>query len=128
MKLEFKYVAGYLPYELNILNNGNIDCIKSIHPYGYFIKTVGKSKINIDKTILILRPLSDLTKEIENELTYNDLLKSEFDYNGINGFDFYYLQETPLEYPFNVIQKLLEWHFDIYGLIENNLAIDINTL
>ena len=24
--------------------------------------------------------------------------------------------------------KLLEWHFDIYGLIENGLAIDINTL
>jgi len=24
--------------------------------------------------------------------------------------------------------KLLEWHFDIYGLIDNGLAIDINTL
>ena len=26
------------------------------------------------------------------------------------------------------INKLFEWHFDIYGLIEKNLAIDINTL
>jgi hypothetical protein len=42
------------------------------------------------------------------------------------------------DYPFNFIDlqfisycsfnKLLEWHFDVYGLIENNLAIDINTL
>jgi hypothetical protein len=26
------------------------------------------------------------------------------------------------------VEKLLEWHFDIYGLIEAGLAIDINTL
>lgn len=29
---------------------------------------------------------------------------------------------------FNMLQKLYEWHFDIYGLIEKGLAIDINTL
>lgn len=29
---------------------------------------------------------------------------------------------------FNMLQKLYEWHFDIYGLIENGLAIDKNTL
>lgn len=29
---------------------------------------------------------------------------------------------------YNEVQKLLEWHFDIYGLIESGLAIDINTL
>ena len=28
----------------------------------------------------------------------------------------------------DVIQKLYEWHFDVYNLIENYLAIDINTL
>ena len=27
-----------------------------------------------------------------------------------------------------IAQKLYEWHFDIHNLIENNLAIDINTL
>ena len=27
-----------------------------------------------------------------------------------------------------VFQKLLEWHFDVFGLIEKGLAIDINTL
>ena len=27
-----------------------------------------------------------------------------------------------------VIEKLLEWHFDIYGLIEKGLAIDKNTI
>ena len=27
-----------------------------------------------------------------------------------------------------IAQKLFEWHFDVFGLIEAGLAIDINTL
>jgi len=30
--------------------------------------------------------------------------------------------------PFSFIQKLLEWHFDIFGLIDAKLAVDINCL
>lgn len=30
--------------------------------------------------------------------------------------------------PFWVVQKLFEWDFDVFNLIENGLAIDINTL
>jgi hypothetical protein len=26
------------------------------------------------------------------------------------------------------VQKLFEWHFDVFGLISKGLAIDINTL
>jgi hypothetical protein len=29
---------------------------------------------------------------------------------------------------FPIMQKLLEWHFDIFGLIKEGLAIDINTI
>ena len=29
---------------------------------------------------------------------------------------------------YDMFQKLFEWHFDIFELLENNLAIDINTL
>ena len=28
---------------------------------------------------------------------------------------------------YEMFQKLFEWHFDVFGLIERNLAIDINT-
>lgn len=36
--------------------------------------------------------------------------------------------EFVLSNTFEEVQKLLEWHFDVFGLIENGLAIDINTL
>ena len=29
---------------------------------------------------------------------------------------------------YETIEKLFEWHFDVFGLIEKGLAIDINTL
>ena len=78
----------------------------------------------------ILRPLSDLTKEIEVdgekfvpaiELNWSnittDILSKSINltnkFNNLFAFDY---------------KKLLEWHFDVFGLIEKGLAIDINTL
>ena len=29
---------------------------------------------------------------------------------------------------YGIVEKFIEWHFDIFGLIEQGLAIDINTL
>jgi hypothetical protein len=37
-------------------------------------------------------------------------------------------QELVMKNNYEDILKLLEWKFDIFGLIENDLAIDINTL
>lgn len=96
----------------------------------------------------ILRPLSDLTKEIEvngekfvpmewlskfiGAVEPCDQIKQTFwitqsgnnNEGGILSFGALCKHIDQFE----LFQKLLEWHFDIYGLIENNLAIDINTL
>lgn len=93
----------------------------------------------------ILRPLSDLLNEIEVdgekiipiewfEIGDEDNNSNEYDFGNIriirslkslakNGSlnDIIFL-------PYGLIQKLIEWHFDIFGLIEKGLAIDINTL
>jgi len=127
-KLELKHLAGYLPYELkgiSIEENLGIETVKGFSIYG-INKTVCLST-NIDDIDLelfnpILRPLSDLTKEIEvngEKFVPSDLLN--INQNFLN-------KDFVLACPFFVVQKLLEWYFDIYGLIEKNLAIDINTL
>jgi hypothetical protein len=78
----------------------------------------------------ILRPLSDLTKEIEVngerfvpivELSY---YANEQTNKGKVGLEWGIVNT----FPYLDIQKLLSWHFDIYNLIEQGLAIDINTL
>ena len=123
MKLEQKHLAPYLPYGLKIK-------VIDTNFYKYDVMTLcdksGLSNIGLSDLLdepqdfkPILHPLSDLTKEIE-----------------VNGEKFVPRDKfygNPLDYKildnnYNVVQKLLEWHFDVFGLIENGLAVDINTL
>ena len=142
MKLELKHLAGYLPYGLKAIDERTkeIRTVTLLH-FTYDRESVGHNHLLYEGILLsnhlpILRPLSDLAKEIEvnrkkfvpkeklwDEIVYDTdeeyyrILKREWD-------------EIDLikSAPYRFVQRLQEWHFDIYGLIENGLAIDINTL
>jgi hypothetical protein len=100
--------------------------------------------------IPILRPLSDLTREIEvngekfvpivelarikhptfgmrNKFWYEDYPNycTVCDYTAMNIQVF---KEDTGYNKFYIIQKLYQWHFDIFGLIQRGDAIDLNTL
>ena len=83
----------------------------------------------------ILRPLSDLTKEIEVDgekfTPYEDDYLSDAmstyenldilcEYNGDVSND--------STIPYTVMSLLFQWHFDVFGLIEKGLAINVNDL
>jgi len=93
----------------------------------------------------ILHPLSDLAKEIEHngekfipmevinkqnsfgEYLYIQDGKDSRNYMGLDwwteeegGFEFWEMQV--------VYEKLFEWHFDVFGLIEANLALNFNEI
>jgi len=93
----------------------------------------------------ILHPLSDLTKEIEHKgekFVPIDRLKPFVDkFNNANHvfvevlsihglhYEWYYdFDNIRRSVPFIFYMKLIEWHFDIAGLIKKGEAIDINTL
>lgn len=126
MKLETKYLAPYLPYKI-IMQCGTIGRRILTHDYWDDNKVCLETVLKSDNIKPILRPLSDLTKEIdidEPNVLFRDWIESEFDINIIlftRQFDIDML-------PYNVIEYLLEWHFDIFGLIEKGLAIDKNTI
>jgi hypothetical protein len=119
MELELKHLAGYLPYELRAFNK-----FIGIELY----RTIEASNIMsfLDKSILakpILRPLLDLEKEkqiAEYYMTYKNHLKRIFPSETI-GLNIATWSSRSVEW-------LLENHFDIHGLIDAGLAIDINTL
>jgi len=82
----------------------------------------------------LLYPLSDITKEIdyngEKITPYNWIAEN---YPNCGSFSDWFkeyqhiaIKDSLVEYC--VVQKLLEWHFDVFNLIENGLAIDVNTL
>lgn len=90
----------------------------------------------------VLHPLSDLTKEIEYKgEKFNPSHKLGTEIRG--GIEFYkpsnfdleiniespnYSTQIDLYDGFLIIQKLIEWHFDIADLISKGEAIDVNTL
>lgn len=161
-KLELKHLA-YLPYEVkftstmddsdDVISNNKTWTLDGVNKLfgSYCLLTKENSDAYDIKTCkLILKPLSDLFKEITHKgktfIAFDELTEGETVSMSLNDYaddwdtkTFYSFERYVTEWikgnnhhldflPFGFIQKLLEWHFDVFGLIEQGLAIDINTL
>ncbi len=155
-KLELKHLAPYLPYGLKWMKGNN-----KYNTAHLSTKRIGiisqKGFGDIEKHSFeylpknlkpILRPLSDLTKEIEVNgekfvpiecldygcVEYDYIFKSSNDYVNISILN-EQLEQIDIIQSDNIaltshgtVNKLISWHFDVFGLIKSGLAIDINTL
>lgn len=139
--ITLRELAAYLPYGVRykdsyagdistrILNGNSIEHWKCGH---------------IKPLILHLRPLSDLTKEIEvngemcipidwfeknvnKTISFFQAMNLNYSLN-IDIETENYAQTIDLYNGYLVIQKLLEWHFDCFNLIGRGLAIDLNSI
>ena len=128
--MDLKHITGYLPFGLKVntienelisidLKNNKLESLFRGHLINIY---------DFDDFKPILRPLSDLTKEIEVngekfvpifELSNYTIQQTE---NGKSGLEWNIIST----FPYRDIQKLYEWHFDIHELIEKGEAIDIN--
>jgi hypothetical protein len=115
-------VADFLPDTIFIVNSISCTWVKGYTKEGNNVPL----GCNIKKFKPLLRPLSDLTKEIE-----------------VNGERFIPINKLPiigievleLESDINngcieqkYYSKLLEWHFDVFNLIGRGLGIDLNSI
>jgi hypothetical protein len=136
MELELKHLAPYLPYGLKMINTK-----PGRQAYNIITKTTLKKIEIMDfencyflwflNRKPILRPLSDLTKEIEingekfvpiNQFYREERNLLEKELSVTNG-------NLICEFlSYKIMIKLFEWHFDVFGLIPTGLAIDINTI
>ena len=111
MKLELKHLAAYLPYGLKALDK---------YPDGKpLIRDINVNNIMafVDGDIRskpILRPLSDYTEDYANFWNYSF---RDFKWAIINK-----------EVSVLCWHDLLSKHYDVFGLIEKGLAVDINTI
>jgi hypothetical protein len=125
MKLTIKHLAPYLPYELKILNGwGDIKTLKYTH-----LDDEGNGFIRHVKPIL--RHLSELTKEIEHNgenFVFSNVYLSNVKIKQIIGEEYSTFNNFLNDVDYNSIQLLFKYHFDVFGLIDAGLAIDINTL
>lgn len=111
------------------ITNGGCDCeIQFILEDG--INVEEEPYINdIAQVKPILRPLSDMTEDEENEIEgeYGSYgLGEKHLCNALKNHDLRYVKK--LDEAFGLIHYLLSKSFDIFGLIEAGLAIDASTL
>lgn len=124
MKLELKHLAPYLPYEVQVAITYDL---KNINYY-----TLTEEKIHqvieLDCDKLILKSLSDIDSKVINELESSDehiTFISQY-----NGLDIeYYIKNTRTQYlEYWMFLILVRNHFDVFDLIENNIAVDVNSI
>ena len=140
-KLELKDIAGYLSYGLKCLDIENI--AEVIYEFSTNsadgINFVNAGKYTISQLKPILRPMSDLTKEIEvngdkfvpiERMKYLQLISPFYNIGDVLGGQIIDSLFTSSRYggEFMIIDFLNSLHFDYRGLIGQGLAIDINTL
>lgn len=137
MQLELKHLSAYLPYKLNCVVEGYDNPLPMISAYyddqneyecsAALQEVTGNDfGFNPDEFKPILRPMTDLTKEIQ--LNSENFIPIEKISPVPNFFNVDFIKRTPLASSFEVVVKLLELHFDIFGLINEGLAVDINSL
>ena len=130
MKLELKHYAAYLPHQLKYFDVLQLPSVFLLDTETF--DGVINDSNHLGTIRFLLRPLSDLTKEIEhNGEKFVPIEKLE-KCTDINHFEyierFIYDNETIELLPYWVIDMMFNWHFDIFGLIEKGLAVDINTI
>lgn len=129
MKLELKHLSPYLPYGLKIFSEITEENYTLIH-YNSMLDNNIEAVLKIEWYKPILRPLSDLTKEITETECGNPIHLDMFDDDDRTILELKnpYKYNDILTVSVNAYNYLLKNHFDVFGLIQNNLAIDINTL
>ncbi len=137
MKLELKHIQTYPLGKdgIKVMNGFNEERIITSIDIELEQVYIQYEAHDLSSFKLILRPLSDLTKEIEHNgekfKPFEKLLEGHIK-DGKHYRDILYAIQPAKFYimsmPYHAMQKLFEWHFDVFGLIPEGLAIDINTI
>jgi len=134
-------IASYLSFRLKLLNcDGEVYEMLSIGSVGNIVGSPRGTYLRDAKPIL--RPLSDLTKEITHnrkKFVPIDVLDELLEPNCLHHIDYFLLGNIPnkrrpravffsTHEMSDYLSKLFEWHFDVFGLIGKEWAIDKNKL
>jgi hypothetical protein len=140
IQLELKQLAAYLPYGLKIMHYNEVLTLQAISPINTRYKIgIGEAFQIMRRLKPILRPLSDLNKKIiideKPRILINELCKimeRKFDINTqLHQFCNLFIEQHEWCEPFDYIKFtsfFFEHHFDVFGLIDAGLAVDINNI
>lgn len=124
------HLAPYLPYELRF-SDGTILHSIDIDNELMLLDTkkggISNHRIEWGNILPVLRPVSSLTIENMKEFSGSDFKRYSIEYLETI-LETYKKEISTNSLSYRLMQKLFENHFDVFGLIEKGLAVDINTL
>jgi hypothetical protein len=148
-EITLKELAAYLPYGLKaeILDykkdyvGKQFDSIVGLHQWSrcgklWSVQTEGGAKPDIKEIKPILRPIADVENDIiQNGKTVNvlDIMNGFWGVEWLGATEEFELPEaygrnnilSAEDLPYDLFQVLLSYHFDVFGLIPDNLAIPV---
>lgn len=147
-KITLTELAAYLPYRMQFIVEVPVWEGNPPEPSHMIEQTETLTVENIAKCLQfsicpILRPLTDLVKHVDLPGHENmTVAAKEIWPLGLKedyGFEMDFImpkewndkmKQTPIPYiwAYHEVESMLEYHFDVFGLIEAGLAIDINTI
>ena len=123
MKLELKHLAVYFPYAIKLLycDASTIERLIAISDNDKIYTDLAQDNCSEDFLPIsdykpILRPMSDLPKFIDEISPVHNFSNIEI------------LMKAPLTSSYEVFERLVELHFDVFRLIDIGLAVDVNSL
>lgn len=135
MELELKHLAPYLPYELKLqyIVRDKVERIGTLKSITHNEDETHPTKVSIsymyDEEHIwmfkpILEPLSNLTKPItRNGVTFvaHEKLGNR---PNLTDFTIEEVKNNIGRLSYDLVQQLIEWKFDVFGLIEQGKAIE----
>lgn len=131
-KLILEILSQYLPHRLKgIFQFNDEKCVLvSIDYFRNKISVFGKTlwnDLDVSEFKPLLRPLSDLTKEIEHNgerFVPIERISEMLGVDIITDEKHHLIAPITLE-PYNVVRQLCEWHIDVFNIIPLGLAVSI---
>ena len=137
-EFKVKYLSAYLPYGVKVTAD-NWGTTLKLHFDSHRLNCISIFDLMHQKQVkLKLRPISQLTKEIEHkgkkfipfyalsEIYDSELQFNDLDAKAIVSQSIILMKEYGYEHCQTwVFEKLKEWHFDVFGLIEKGLAVPL---
>lgn len=134
-KIELKHLAPYLPYDLSMIfeKSGDVRKLKGLSYdceliFYFHVIQRGQTIWNYKP---LLRPLSDLTTEIEHNgenICVWEFLQEETGHSPHSIDGFIERGSLLMNITHDVVEKLFEWHFDVFDLIPKGMAVNINNI
>lgn len=133
MDLEIKYLAPYLPYELKVQGQTHKYIFELGGLDGEIALLVGTGRVDFFDIKPILQPLSkfgdiDDLRKVHEFIGLGKWCEAYDQYFDAWFNDACSVDKLVLQCPYDVLQYFFSNHYDVFGLIELGLAIDINTL